>query len=303
MRISLSVVMVFVAVASARADEAVQPASAVAPAAARPSVQFEQRAIQPGDSVRQSIDVAMTVDTQIVQSGQVAHKSHDEIRRKQERVIDVLEAADGRATRFRATFPLSWRHSPTEGTANEGATQPIEGKTYFATRVGDELTITDEAGAAPPEAELKLVRESLENLGKPNPLATLLAGKRLSVGDKILVPRDLVKEIMGLGNQVGSVRRFEMTLVRLQLEGEGAGAKPQAVFDARIEIAPNEDSPLSMHIKGRMLLEPETCRLSRAGFSGPVGLSSIERTAGGIFQYSASGELTIATRSEYGRIR
>jgi hypothetical protein len=72
------------------------------------------------------------------------------------------------------------------------------------------------------------------------------------------------------------------------------------VFETKIEIVPNDTSPLAITLEGEMVVETETCRLASVNLTGPVQLSSIERTAGGIFQYSAGGELKLAIRSEYG---
>ena len=242
----------------------------------------------------------LALTTKITQSGQTAHESTNEMRRQQHRVIEVLEAVEGRATKVQATFPVSRRQSPENANPDELVTQLIEGKTYFMQRSGEQLTITDAEGSIPPQEEFKLVAESLENVGKPNPLALLLVDRHVAVGQRILVPRDMVQQLLGFDDPVGTVRRFELTLTRLEPVDEKHPAE-RAVFQTKIDIVPNDASPLTITLEGEMVVETETCRLASVRLTGPVQLSSIERTAGGIFQYSAGGELNLAIRSEYGR--
>jgi hypothetical protein len=283
-------------------DSSVEPAAASNPTAATPTgkiVRFRQHPTAIGDQVAQRLGVQLALTTKITQSGQTAHESTNEMRRQQHRVIEVLEAAEGRATKVRATFPVSRRQSPENPNPDELAVQPIEGKTYFMHRDGDQVTLTDAEGSIPPQEEFKLVAESLENVGKPNPLALLLVDRHVAVGQRILVPRDMVQQLLGFDDPVGTVRRFELTLTRVEPVDEKHPAE-RAVFQTKIDIVPNDASPLTITLEGEMVVEIETCRLASVQLAGPVQLSSIERTSGGIFQYSAGGELNLAIRSEYG---
>jgi hypothetical protein len=244
----------------------------------------------------------LALATKITQSGQIAHESTNEMRRQQQRVIEVRDANGGRAVKVQATFPLSRRQSPENPNAGELAVQPIEGKSYLMHRDGEKLTITDLDGHIPPQDEYKLVAESLENVGKPNPLAVLLVDRHVVVGQRMLVPREMVQQLLGFDDPVGAVRRFELTLTHLEAPTKENPAE-RAVFQTGIEIVPNDASPLTISLKGEMIVETQSCRLTSVELAGPVSLSSIERTAGGIFQYSAGGELQMAIRSQYGAIK
>jgi hypothetical protein len=282
-------------------DPAVQPATAVATPAspAGQVVRFRQQPTQVGDRVVQQVNVQLALATKITQSGQTAHESTNQMHRQQQRTIEVQEVAEGRATRIRATFPLSRRQSPENPNPDELTVQPIEGKTYLVHRDGDQLNITDAAGLVPPLEEYKLVAESLENIGKPNPLAVLLVDRHVTIGQRILVPRDMAQQLLGFKDPMGTVRRFELTLAHLQ-SADDDYLSERAVFQTRIEIVPDDASPLTISLKGEMVVETNTCRLVSVQLTGPVQLSSIERTAGGIFQYSAGGELHLAIQSQYG---
>lgn len=285
---------------SPSSDKPVQPAAAVS-STSPPNklVRFKQRPTAVGDRVVQQLDVHLDLKTIITQSGQTAHESSDAMRREQRRVIEVLAVAKSRATRVRATFPVSRRQSPENKSAQELAAQPIEGKTYLMQRHGDKLQITDSEGRTPPLEEFKLVVESLENVGKPSPLAELLMSRPIALGQRILVPRDIVQQLLGFQEPIGAVRRFELTLVGLSPADEMHSTE-LATFQTGIEIVPSDASPLTISLQGEMIVETSTCRLAAVNLRGPVSLSSIERTSAGIFQYSAAGELELAIGSDYG---
>jgi hypothetical protein len=281
-------------------DPSVQAAAAIATAPATgQAVRFRQRPTVAGDRVEQRLGVRLALTTKITQSGQTAHESSNEMRRQQQRVLEVLADDDGRAVKAKASFPLSRRQSPENEKPDELSVQPIEGKTYLMHRDGDKLHVTDLDGHIPPLEEFKLVAESLENVGKPNPLALLLVNRHVLVGQRILVPRDMVEQLLGFDDPVGAVRRFELTLLRVEPADQRHAAE-RAVFQSGIEIMPSDSSPLTISLKGEMVVETETCRLASVQLAGPVSMSTIERTAGGIFQYSAGGELQLAIQSKYG---
>lgn len=286
-------------------DPAVKQATAVAATEApAPRIRFEQQPTQVGERAVQRLGADLTVEAKIVQSGQVANESTTRMRRQQQRTIDVLEAAEGRVTQARVSFQTSRRQSPENADPNDFSPQPIEGKTYLMRREGDKLTVTDAEGDIPPLEEFKLAMESLESVGKPNPLADLLTGRTLAVGERLLVPREMARTILGLGDQLGTIRRFELTLVRTaesKSDERPDDIATTAIFKAHIEVAPDNASPLSVTLDGELAVEPSTCRLLSIDLAGPVAMSSVERTAGGIYQYSAAGQLKMAMRSQFGR--
>lgn len=295
----LLLVPAMVAVATvAMAEAPATPVAPNAPQAGGEVVRFRQSLPAVGDKVTQSLNVDLGLTTKITQSGQTAHESSNRMRRDQQRTIEVTEVTEGRASKARATFNVSRRQTPESAHPEELVTQPIEGKSYLMVRDGERLVVTDLAGAAPPEEEARLVAESLENVGKPNPLSVILVDRPMTVGQRILVPRDVVQSLLGFDGPIGSVHRFELTLLRVE-PATTDRPSPLGVFQAAIEVKPNDESPLSITLAGEMSVETETCRLIEVKMTGPVQISSIERTAGGIFQFSAGGELKLAIRSDY----
>ena len=166
-------------------------------------VRFRQTPASVGDHVTQSLNVDLGLTTKITQSGQTAHESSNRMRREQQRTIEVTEVAAGRATKAKATFKVSRRQTPESSKPEELVTQPIEGKSYLMSRDGDRVVVTNLDGATPPEEEARLVAESLENVGKANPFATLLVDRPMTVGQRVLVPRDVVQSLLGFEGPIG----------------------------------------------------------------------------------------------------
>jgi hypothetical protein len=196
------------------------------------------------------------------------------------------------------SFQVSRRQAPENANPEELSVQAIEGKSYLASRQGEQLLVTDLEGAIPPLEEYQLVMESLDTIGKPHPLAALLTGRTLAVGEHLHVPRDVARRLLNLPDPVGTIKRFELTLDRTT--AETANEPLLAVFQANIELTPDDASPLAMTLAGEMAVEPASCRLVALDLAGPVGISTIERGAGGIQQFSASGQLKMAMRANYG---
>jgi len=289
---------------NASIGDVVQPAAATELAGAADNtlgiaVRFAQRETQVGDQVVQRFGLQLAIDTKIVQSGQIAHESSATMRRQQQRTVEVLEVAEGRAVKARATFDLSRRQSPEQAASEELAPLPIEGKTYFMSRDGDKLSVTRPDGTIPPLEEYKLVAESLESVGQPNPLALVLAGRELRVGQRVFVPREMAQSLLGFGSpELARVHRFELTLNRLVPLADGVA--PVAIFGVVIEVRPEDADDYAVQLAGEMAVELASCRLASVDLAGPVHVSTIERTALGIYQYTMSGQLSVAIRSQFG---
>jgi hypothetical protein len=146
------------------------------------------------------------------------------------------------------------------------------------------------------------VSEALDGVGKPNPLAVVLGGRELAVGQRVFVPRDLAKSLLNLGSsEMAEINRFELTLDRI-VPPKDATASEVAVFKVKIDVQPGEGGELGVTLGGEMGVEPVGCRLASVDLTGPVHVSTIERTQLGIYQYSMDGELKLAIRSEFGRV-
>ena len=268
-------------------------------------VRFGRRPVRVGDVAVQNVQVGLELTTRYTQSGQIANEGQATMQRQQRRRIETLAVEGDRLSEARLTFELSRNQSPENPDPAALVVQPVEGKTYFVSRRGEEVRITDASGSIPPLDEFKLVSDVAENIGKPNPLAKLLLERPIAVGERLLVSREIAATLLGLRDQVGTVKRFELTLERLEptpLLAPRASAEPPsdvAVFAARIETLPNDATPMELTLTGQVKIEVDTCRAVAAEFDGPVQMSTIERTRADVFQFSAAGKLSLAIRSDY----
>jgi len=312
LKILLGVVLILPTVLPvvATAVEALQqPPSVVAPksaaaatpqAAAGDAVRFAQLPARIGDRVAQSVGVELQLHTTITQAGQQASDNRAEIKRRQQRFVEVLELSDGgNVRRAHVTYPLS-RMTAAEGDESGGVeevTQPVEKHSYFVTRDGKQLLVTDTDGAIPPQAEYEIVAGSLQNLGLPNPLIKFLLGRTVRVGEKLQLPQAIAEEVMGLGDQFSKVEEFELELKSI----EAVDGHRCAVFAAKVAAVGDASSPVRIQAFGKVVIQEQSCRVVRAELSGPLSLSTVEQTARGDFQYSARGNMRVAVEAQYGR--
>lgn len=239
----------------------------------------------------------INLKTVISQAGQTAHESDDAMIRRQQRTIEVTQVDGDKFKSARVSFPLSRMAVPGETSASVDDPQPVEGKSYLFTRAGEKALITDLTGEMPPLDEYKIVADSLKTLGQPNLLAKHLLETQPQVGQRVLVPRKVAKSLFGMNDDIGSIKRFELTLREVQPRKDASG--PVAVFDAKIETMPSETSPMEMSVAGRVAIEIATCRTLSAELSGPIGMTTLQPTEGGVLHYGVSGQLRMATRADY----
>jgi hypothetical protein len=177
--------------------------------------------------------------------------------------------------------------------------QPVDGKTYRCRRDGETLLVTDESGKIPPLAESEIVAQNMETLGRPNPLADLLNGKTLTLGQQLTVPNDVAEKLLGLGGEMGSVTRFELTLDKVT-DVDGATC---AEFRASIEAASNDSSQMRLVVDGPLVIQVDTCRAVAANFTGPIGMSETRGSLTATYQMAGTGKMTLGIASKYSDTR
>ena len=292
-------VMFLLSTATGRTEE-VQPATdtALVPlpeTTSEKSVQFSQQPAEVGDRVAQQIDFAMHLNTSILQSDQIAHQQSVSQEHRQQRLVEVLEVAQGNVRQARVTFPQSRGTSPDGENPDKEVVEPVEGKAYLVTRQGKQLLVTDVNGAIPPRAEFEIVYTSMQSLGLPNPLAAFLLGRTIHVGETIEVPQSIASEMLGFGAELGEVKQFQL---RLKEPATYEGS-PCAVFDAKILVAGGADQPLRVGVVGPVVILTESCRTVVTELTGPLSVDAVEHTRGGSYQYQGSGEVRVAVHAHY----
>src|SRR5690606_15644023 len=142
-----------------------------APIARGEVVRFLPPTTTVGERVIQRVGMELSIHTVMKQAGKIAHDSQTNLRNRQQREIEVLEVANGKAVRAKVHYPLSRRMSAENTDPADETAQVVEGKSYFITRSGERLLVTDMDGAIPPRQEYDIVVSSMESFGQPNLLA------------------------------------------------------------------------------------------------------------------------------------
>jgi hypothetical protein len=272
-------------------ETAVQPASHVAHAApVGRGIRFGLPMTAVGERVVQRIGMELNIHTVVKQSGKVAHDGQTNMRSRQEREIEVLEIAHGKAVRAQVKYPLSRSLSPENPDPGDEIAQSVEGKSYLITRKNERLLVTDLDGAIPPRNEYDIVVSTMESFGQPNLLAEFLVPRELQIGERLQVPADIAKKMLGF-DSFGEVQKFELYLEEIK-EIDGSEC---AIFVADIVAQGNEQNPLNVQARGNVVIELATCRTLEATLTGPISLVSVEQQT----EYSARGDLLLAIRSQY----
>ena len=137
-------------------------------------VVFQKRPTQVNDEIHQKVQCDLDAERTIRQQNQLVDTTKQTLERMQDRTLKILALEGGRPTEARLDYRTSVTNVRDAQKRSVEATQPVAGHVYFVQRQGKELTITDESGKPITEEEDKILREQLQNFGKPNPLAQFL---------------------------------------------------------------------------------------------------------------------------------
>src|SRR5207244_3395062 len=166
------------------------------------------------------------------------------VRTIQRRTITTTAVDAGRmnAVKVRyaaATKQVSASDGNVPGTEPAPRPQPVEGKAYMCRRepgANGRLLITDLAGNRPPTDKYEIVSQQMQMVGRQNPLAQFLAGRTIAVGEKLELPNESASQVFNLGDRLGKVTHFTLTLQKLQT----ANAVTCGVFLANVAAVSND---------------------------------------------------------------
>ena len=264
------------------------------------AVHFTQRGPQVGDQTEQTVAVALRLDTMVRQGSELVEQAKTTIRREQRRVVTATEVESGRTVAALVRYVEATKQVATGQTAADlqaGPTtpQPVAGKAYRCRREGDELRITDAQGNIPPLDQFEIIALNMESLGRPNPLADFLAGRTVAVGATIELPNELAEKLLGLGDTLGKVTQFRLTLDKI----EPVDSAECAVFHASIDAASNDSSQLRLQLEGPLVIQAATCRAVQASLTGPIGMSETRGSLTAAYQMTGAGKMTVEIASTY----
>ncbi len=264
------------------------------------TIQFGRRAARVGDEVQQRLSLEVRLNTSLRQGNELLEKDRSMLHTSQRRVVATTAVDRNRTTAVRVRYVEATKQLTSGNSAEESTptVQPVQGKAYDCRRApgeGGELIVTDASGQTPPPEEYEIVAQSMETVGRPNPLAEFLAGRTVTVGETIELPKELAGQLFNLGDRYGEVTRFDLTLEKTESR-EGATC---AVFLACVEAASNDSSQMRMQLEGPLVMQIETCRAMRLALSGPIGMSETRGSYSTVYQLLGTGQLKMGIDSLY----
>lgn len=259
------------------------------------TVRFGYRPAEPGETVTQQVDFDLNLEMTLKQAENVIDTAKRGIAQKQRRALTVLEADATGPTKIKIAFQVAQHGISEDAQPQQLIPQPVLGKTYFVSRHGGRLQVSDEEGRTPPPDELALVTASTDTLGKPNPLARFFNNRIVAIGELLELPGPSARELLGLGQEVGSVSKFSLTL----LEAIEVDGRRCAVFATEFSARSNLGTTMIMQVKGRVVMEIETCRAIELQLNGPVSLAEARGPAEGELSVESRGQIRMALQADY----
>jgi hypothetical protein len=266
------------------------------------SIHFARRAPQVGDQFEQQVTFDLKLHEVMRQGNKIEEQAEMVTRRRQRRVVTTSDVTNGTTVAALLRYPEATQQVITAREAKELPTlsapvspQPVQGKVYRCRRSGGELQITDEQGRIPPLDEYKIVAQNMETLGHASPLADYLGGRTVSIGEKLLLPHEVAERLLGLGDDLGQVSRFELVLDEVKTVG---GAEC-GVFSASVDAASNSASQMRMQVEGRLVIQTSTCRAIEGSFAGPLGMSETRGSLTETHQMTATGRISVGIATTY----
>lgn len=127
--------------------------------------------------------------------------------------VFVLEASDDGLKKVKVAYGACDSSGTVPGFGSDRI--PVDGKVYLAEREGTRLKVTDATSSEVPEEERVIVERDLEYLGRPHPIATMLNGQRLVLGDK-LGQKDVLRQVLESrlsDYKIGKVKSVDAALI------------------------------------------------------------------------------------------
>lgn len=225
---------------------------------------FAKRGAQVGDRVEQSLKVSLDLQSTIRRGQETIETKSNTIARNQDRAIIAREIVEGRTIGAEVHF-----NDYKRVTDDKTEQPPVVGKSYLCRRTEDDtLQITRADGSFAPPGEFDLVSESMQALGRPNPLADYLGGKTVQVGQTLEVPQEVGDALLSADGALGSVSKFVITL--REVDAQTGVAK----FDVQMESVGAETTQMRLMLEGSLDVEPSTCRTLSLSLRGPLGMAT-----------------------------
>jgi hypothetical protein len=218
----------------------------------------------------------------------------------QRRAVTTTEILDGRTQAVLVRYPEATKQMiiGADTKQPEPIPQPVEGKAYCCRREpGDDgkLSVTDADGLIPTLEEFTIVAQSMEMVGRTNPLAEFLVGRKVTVGQTLPLPKVVADRLFGIGERFGDVSRFDLTLEEVRTQS----GRSCAVFRASVDASSAKSTQMRMQLEGPIVIDIESCRAVHTKLSGPIAMTESRGTYSTAYQLISTGNLTIAIDAVY----
>lgn len=206
--------------------------------------------------------------------------------------VFVLEVSDGALKKVKIAYGACDSSGTVPGFGSNRV--PVDGKVYLAEREGGRIKVTDATSSEVPEDERLIVERDLEYLGRPHPIATMLNGQKLNLGDK-LGQKDVLRQVLEdrlVDYKIGKIKSVDAVLISI---GEYNKEKT-ATFAFQVETGECTaayDSKL--RLTGQLVVAVPSGRLVAVKLDGPVSAEISKdssrndlrgRTIRGLFSFS-----------------
>jgi len=278
---------------------------------------FTYKPLEVGDQASETSEFALDLKTTVAQGHEVINVAAQKADRNERVIAERLPATPGQTAKARIKYETSEQVTTDRSGATHGTERPVAGKTYIAAREGDALVIADEQGAAPPEEEFKIVSRAADGLGRPNPIGELLNGKTVAIGERISLPQEYCRQMLGGWDESLADAPLEVMLMGTQrIDGkncavfhtvpEGMGAKSTVVRTSATTATDGPElklppPPATSPIQGKFLVEFDTCRLAVIELDGPVNRIETKGRPGREFEVRRKGKLRVAVHTTHNR--
>jgi len=223
-------------------------------------------------------------------NGGPARGTSQDYQRRQRKYVIVHEAGKDGPAKVRVYYKTAEEVEQTDGGQEQIKKDATAGKAYFVTDAAGKTLVTDAGGKPVAEGETNIVRHDNQDVGRRTPMAELLDGRTLAVGDTITLGAEQARELMGLAADVGRVRKFAMTLSGTR-QAEGFQC---AVFQTEIQIN-SEAIGSVVTAKGEYLIGIGNCRLVSLDLSGGVTIAGNRDK----LAVEGTGTVRIAVKADY----
>ncbi len=253
------------------------------------TVTFVRQAASVGDTAEQSIAVDLKLKSTARRGTEVLEQSESLLQRRQTRTTTTTAVGPHGAQAVKLTY------NQAERVADNGPTlpEPVAGKTYLCQRIGEDLQVATAKGDLPPIEEYRIVAQSMQTLGLPNPLVEFFAGRTVRMGEEVQLPKELAAAVLGMDNDLGKAKRFSLQLIEISTI-DGARC---AVFKTKIDAGSGTASQMGLMVSGQLIMRVVGCRTVSVDLSGPIGMSETRATPTGMVHVGGLGQLRVAIQS------